>query len=169
MSTAKKLHLSVGDILAKVANHPAFTKDRCGRNGEPPKVWGVPRGGVPIAMAVAATHGFRIAERPEDADLIVDDLEDSGATRRKYEALVCHWGTRAEFVPLYDKGADFPAGTWLCFPWEESAERDRTDSVIRVLEHWGIPSNPDNMKELEGFMDEWSAECGGEAKDESGS
>jgi len=47
-------------------------------------VYGVPRGGTPVAIAIAFQYGIPIVERPTDKSLIVDDYMDTGETLKKY-------------------------------------------------------------------------------------
>lgn len=91
-----------------------------------PKVFGVPRGGC----AVAALVGQPV-DRPEDADAIVDDLIDSGATRDRWSAK-----TNKPFFALYDKRAMTGIKPWLTFPWEDN-EPPAGDAVVRLLEMIG--------------------------------
>jgi len=92
-------------------------------------IYGVPRGGVPAAYLVAhfLGHGCQVANRVEDADVIVDDLVDSGATRARYDL---------PFFALYSKQED-PSLGWLVFPWEGSVEGSAEDIVVRLLQFIG--------------------------------
>ena len=147
MSDLGKIHLSVGDVLRQVAGNEEF---RCMASGRetPAKIYGVPRGGIPIALAAAALFGFEPTDDPAQADLVVDDLVDSGTTRRRFEKLF----PNATFVPLWTKGVDCPADVWLCFPWEESKERDEADSLARVLEHAGLPVDEKETQALRDYL-----------------
>ena len=92
------------------------------------KAYGVPRGGVYAALL----HG-NIADTPEEADFIIDDIVDSGGTRDRW--LAKHG---KPFYALVDKttGADAGLG-WIQFPWEAEAESDVKDSVTRLLQFIG--------------------------------
>jgi len=91
------------------------------------KYYGVPRGGAIIAQMLDPEQ---IAATPEEADIILDDLIDSGATRDEY---VMKYGK--PFVALYDKQTDpNVSGRWLSFPWEESVERDVESHMRRVIQ-----------------------------------
>src|SRR5262245_46544508 len=77
--------------------------------GAPPGLlYGVPRGG-----AVVAGLSGRPAPAPELADVIVDDILDSGATRERF----AHYDK--PFWALVDKEAEGLQGVWVRFPWEE--------------------------------------------------
>jgi GTP cyclohydrolase I len=87
-------------------------------------VWGVPSGG----SIVAALTG-RMVDTIEQADIIVDDMVDSGATRQRFA------DTGKPFVALWDKqNGDADCG-WLRFPWENAAGPE--DAVVRLLEWVG--------------------------------
>lgn len=91
------------------------------------KYWGVPRGGAIISQMLSPDQ---IAHSPEEADIILDDLIDSGSTRDEF---VIRYGK--PFVALYDKQTDPKvSGRWLQFPWEESAERDVETHMRRVIQ-----------------------------------
>ena len=103
-------------------------------------IYGVPRGGIPV---VALLHGAldrvgrpsRIVTRPEVADMIVDDLIDTGATRDRYEAQ----HPKKYFAALYDKSA-MPDCPWLVFPWEideGGTDASAQDIAIRIMEYIG--------------------------------
>lgn len=76
-----------------------------------PRVYGVPRGGC----AVAALVGTPV-DTPEDADVIVDDVIDSGATRDLYAKRY----PGKPFFALIDKQKEWQS-EWLVFPWELNA------------------------------------------------
>jgi len=89
------------------------------------KIYGVPRGGSCVALML---HSATLVNIPEEADIIVDDIIDSGKTRDKYFLLYPH----IPFYSLYEKSS-----AWLHFPWEHNAECDIQDTVIRQLEFLG--------------------------------
>ena len=153
MNDVKKVFLSVGDVLRQVAGNEEFRRMASGRE-TPARIYGVPRGGIPGALA-AALFGFEPTDNPAEADLVVDDLVASGTTRRHFGKLF----PNVTFVPLWTKGVDCPADVWLCFPWEESKERDEEDSLARVLEHAGLPVDE---KETQALRDHLASRKNGE-------
>jgi len=104
-------------------------------------VYGIARGGVPVAyglvgVAAVVTVGpkIMIAERPEDADLLVDDIIDSGNTMEL-------WTKQYDlpFMALLDRvGDDLGTETWFEFPWE-SVQRDtkksHDDSIVGTIKN----------------------------------
>jgi GTP cyclohydrolase I len=88
------------------------------------RVYGVPRGGC----AIAPLFGIPV-DSPDEADLIVDDLIDSGATRDRFAA--SHPCT--PFLALFERRS---GDAWLAFPWEEN-ESPAADAVVRLIEYLG--------------------------------
>lgn len=99
------------------------------------KYYGVPRGGQPIAAILNPV------DTPDQADIIVDDLIDSGRTRDKYTQLYPH----IPFKALFDKSTEY-AGVWLKFPWEVDSSKDVEDHVLRVIQHFD-DANREGLRE----------------------
>jgi len=92
----------------------------------------VPRGGVPAALAIQAAGGrIRLVDNPDDAEVIIDDIYDSGATYERFAAY------DLPFVVLIDK-RQYNV-TWVVFPWENRTDDDEsiTDNVVRMLQYIG--------------------------------
>ena len=87
-------------------------------------IYGVPKNGSIIA-ATLAERGFTIVDKPEQADAIVDDLIDSGATRKRYAG--------KPFFTLVAKVDN----EWISFWFEKPFEDDKTDIIRRQLEMIG--------------------------------
>lgn len=102
----------------------------------PGTLWGVPRGG----QIVAGLTG-RAVDRIEDADVVVDDILDSGATRDRY---VQQYGK--PFWTLIDKR---PGGDdWVVFPWEQQdTTTDIEDTVRRQLEYLGEDPTREGLRD----------------------
>ncbi len=100
-------------------------------------VYPVPRGGWALA---ALCDGIRIVEEPEQADVILDDLIDSGETMKRYAMKY----PTIPFLALIDKRNpdDDCHGKWVVFPWEHQEEDSGpTDAVIRLLQFIGEDPN----------------------------
>lgn len=96
-----------------------------------PRLYPVPRGGIPAAQAVSFfCRAVKLVERPEDATHMVDDIIDSGATRERYRRLF----PNLPFHALVDK-TDGDAGLpWVVFPWERmTGEQNGPQENIRRL------------------------------------
>jgi GTP cyclohydrolase I len=125
-----------------------------------PRVYGVPRGGVPVAYLLS--FDCEIVSRPDQADAFVDDLIDSGATRQRYRdkyPKIPFW-TLAHC--LQDKKRE---DQWLVFPWEV-AEGDKDtsgdDIVTRLLQYVGEDPDREGLKETpKRVLKAWRHWCGG--------
>lgn len=100
-------------------------------------LYGVPRGGIPAAYAVASQlesvgRGVVMTEAPQHADFIIDDIYDSGETAKRYEVF------KKPFHVLFDKRTDEYAGKWLVLPWESGDETgDIEDNIRRIIQYIG--------------------------------
>ena len=104
-------------------------------------VYGIPRGGA----CVAAVHG-KMTDVPGAADVIVDDIIDSGRTRDGFKERF----PDKPFIALIDKtdpGSEFSRDGWIHFPWDASETSDVEDHVVRILEYIG--ENPQREGLLE--------------------
>ena len=98
------------------------------------KLWGVPRGG-----AIVAGLTGRAVDSIDQADAIVDDIVDSGATRDRYSVY------NKPFWALVEKQPDMG---WVRFPWEETdPSKDMEDTVRRQLEYIGEDPNREGLKD----------------------
>jgi GTP cyclohydrolase I len=105
-------------------------------------VYGVPKGGM---IAAGFLKHAKRTWKPEDANIILDDLVDSGATKAKYEQRF----PSAKFVALVEKQNN----DWIVFPWEADhpAAEAQTDSVqeniVRLIQFIGDDPNREGLKE----------------------
>lgn len=102
------------------------------------KYYGVPRGG----QIVAGMTGNAV-DTIEDADVIIDDLIDSGSTLNQYSK----YGK--PFIALIDKRKELQ-GEWLVFPWEhkeDDSQETIEDNVKRLLQYFGEDVNREGLKE----------------------
>ncbi len=88
------------------------------------KFYGVPRGGQIIAGMLG-----NAVDKIEQADIIVDDLIDSGATLEQYKKY------NKPFAALIDKRIDY-TDEWIVFPWENH-NGNIEDNVTRLLQYLG--------------------------------
>ena len=135
--------------------------------GEPKEatiqIYGVPRGGIPAAYAVAAASNGRIQviDNPDNAFAIVDDLIDSGATMEKWVEKIAP----CNFYALFDKREGPYKGEWLVFPWEESEERGVEDHIVRMMQFMGEDTNREGLKETPARVAKaWKFWCSGYGK-----
>jgi GTP cyclohydrolase I len=100
-------------------------------------VYGIPRGG----MIVAGLTG-RVTDNVHEANIIIDDLYDSGTTYKR-------WHERypdKKFIFLFDKRKEHQ-NTWLEFPWEYTGEKEVEENVIRILEYLGEDATREGLKD----------------------
>ncbi len=91
-------------------------------------VYGFPRGGLCIAVALSHSLQLPILEKPKTHSLIVDDIYDTGYTleRIKYlkgsEAHV--WVSKKE--PTWWNAFKYiKSNEWIIFPWENANEANK--------------------------------------------
>jgi hypothetical protein len=84
------------------------------------KVYPVPRGGVPVAYLLKMLlPNIQIVDNHWDADIVVDDIIDSGRTRDHHNIA----NGAPCFYALIDKtDPDCKYSKWVVFPWELQTE-----------------------------------------------
>jgi GTP cyclohydrolase IA len=106
-------------------------------------LYGVPRGGIPAAYAVAAALRkvvtVEVVDDVAHADVVVDDLIDSGRTSQRYTK---------PFYALFNKQREEGLG-WLTFPWEvtEGGDTSGEDIVVRLLQYIGEDPEREGLKD----------------------
>jgi len=123
------------------------------------RIYGVPRGGVPVALMLAGTGPFVLVDEIGKAEVVVDDLLDSGATRKRYN----DW----PFYALLDKQQD--AGfknAWVVFPWESGTDGDVEDNVRRLIQFIGDDATRGGLLETpHRVVKAWQEWCSGYGQD----
>ncbi len=100
-------------------------------------IYPVPRGGIPVAIALSAKLNLPITTNPKEQTLIVDDLVDSGNTRGRFpdNDFAClhiklHSPVPEYFVSVQDG--------WIEYWWEKMVdEKPAEDAIIRIIESIG--------------------------------
>jgi hypoxanthine phosphoribosyltransferase len=95
------------------------------------KVYGVPRGGLFCALILCnLNRSMRLVDDPCDADIIVDDIFDSGMTKLRYNKI----NHNAIFITLFN--AKQFNNEWVTFPWEVlDTTGGIDDAIIRICQH----------------------------------
>jgi len=97
-------------------------------------VYGVPKGGM---IAAGFLKKAKITHNPKWANIILDDLVDSGQTKEKYEQEYSF----AQFVSLFNKQTDSRLkDKWIVFPWEAEhpqGEDNIQQNIVRQLQYIG--------------------------------
>lgn len=101
------------------------------------KLYGVPRGGVSIIYLLMKFLPLsEVVDTPEEADIIVDDIIDSGTTLNRYQEY------NKQFYALYENQI-----VWLSFPWERTDKATPIeDNLIRIKQYL-VGEIKDNEKE----------------------
>lgn len=126
-------------------------------------LYGVPRGGVPVAYLLQRfLPSARIVDDPESADIIVDDIIDSGKTRNKYpgKPFAALYGKEESQPHWQGNGPTYVGETttgWLVFPWEGSVEASADDICTRFLQFIGEdPSRPGLLETPQRMVKSWT-------------
>ena len=110
-------------------------KERVSQLDKNLKYYGVPRGGQPIAALLNPV------DTPEEADVIIDDLIESGSTELRYKIY------NKPFIGLFDKRTEPELqNKWLVFPWEQKDEPVE-DNFRRILQYLGEDTNREGLME----------------------
>jgi len=120
---------------------------------EPVYVYGVPRGGIPVAYMVAQQWRDGLSQvvfDVDEADVIVDDIIDSGATAARYH------GTGLPFFALFDKRETRWKDQWLVMPWEGDETGSADDIVTRLLQYIGEDPKREGLRDTPArFLAAW--------------
>lgn len=122
------------------------------------KVYGVPRGGIVAAAAVVKySDRLLITGNADQADVFVDDLIDSGATREFFASLY----PDKKFYALYEHPTE-----WLVFPWEVTEEGSADDIPKRLLQFMGEDETRGGLEETPArYLKAWKHFTSGYTKD----
>lgn len=117
------------------------------------KMYGIPRGGIFANQAIYAQMCNKcieseIVDRPEDADIFIDDIIDTGATAGKYAREY-----KKPIFALINKQSETHKQSsnidaWYVFPWENViGETGPVENVRRLLEYIGENPNREGLLE----------------------
>ena len=105
-------------------------------------VYGVPRGGIPIAVAFSYTTGLPLmtAEGITEKTLILDDIIDSGTTRNRYPDnlfIALHRTVKSKVENDELTSWLHFADNWVVYPWETDRNETVEENVVRILQYIG--------------------------------
>jgi len=122
-------------------------------------VYGIPRGGIPIAYLFKSIcdktckFAVSVVDDPTEADIFVDDIYDTGKTAKRYAdeyGKPVFWA----FDKAHEEGPDLfgmkvPKDKWIVFPWEVSDDHEEAgeDTVTRMLSRIGEDPNREGLLE----------------------
>lgn len=138
-----KLHLSWSDVEMRV-DALLFSKDvqrTRKRSVRPLFIHGVPRGGLIPAAMLAARVGGCVTNDPRDADIIIDDIIDSGATQCRFRETF----PKTPFLALVNKKNCLH--DWVVFPWELEEQQGPERNITRLLQFIGEDPNREGLKD----------------------
>ena len=84
-------------------------------------VYGFPRGGLCLAVALSHSLGLRLLEEPKNNSLIVDDIYDTGCTLEKIKHLKgseTHVWISKKQPTWWNTYKYIKDKEWIVFPWE---------------------------------------------------
>jgi GTP cyclohydrolase I len=155
--TFKELHrlaAHTGAVIAETLKGDPRTVLRC---------YPVPRGGVPAALALkeAIPWDIELVDCPQQADFILDDLIDTGATELRLAG-----ETPVPFFALIDKRTWEHGRDWVVWPWEGTAEVGIEDHIVRLLQYVGEDPERGGLAETPARVSAaWAFWCNGYDKD----
>jgi GTP cyclohydrolase I len=153
-----KITLTHSDVLRLLPRLVDLISEKTHGLDAPPRVYPIPRGGVPVAYALGTMTTISLVSDPARADIFVDDLIDSGATRARYAAQY----PDIPFIALIEKSSN---DDWLVFPWEGSEEKSADDIPIRLLQFIGEdPARGGLLETPKRFLKAWQEYSSGYSK-----
>lgn len=96
------------------------------------RIYPVPNGGIFAALLVQQfLPNSHITENPFEANIVIDDLIDSGETRSRFPGY--------PFYALYNKKREGIINEWISFPWERMSSDNNAveDNITRILQYIG--------------------------------
>lgn len=142
--TEKEMCTLFGELSGQIQD---WVYDHCCSTGSP-KIFGIPRGGVPVAYRIAGMLGLEIVDSPEEADILVDDIQCSGKTSERYTAMATANSTReVKFFSLLQAPPSSSDPIWYVFPWEASSVSSAEDIPLRMLQYIGEDPTREGLRE----------------------
>ncbi len=89
-------------------------------------IYGVPRGGLPLAVALSHRTGLPLLKEPDGAMVWVDDIIDSARTLDAFKAqypkaVFLAWASRGRLRGGATVARAVNKSDWVVFPWEDAA------------------------------------------------
>lgn len=155
--TSSRIPVLARGVAQRILAYLAHTKAHAKTPRPSLRLYGVPRGGVPVAFAVAyelvALYDIEavVVDSPEEADFIVDDIVDSGATKERYRVYDKPFYALVDKTQSTDKDED-----WVVFPWEGTVEGSAEDIPRRLLQFVGENPDREGLRETPArFLKAW--------------
>lgn len=131
-----------------------------------PRVYAIPRGGIPAAMAIRHHVHFDFVDEAYMADYVVDDLIDSGETMQRVLGSHPQSGWHRPVPVVLINKPELPEGDklrgWIVFPWEGDEIGSFEDNVRRMLQFIGEDAERGGLEETPARVAKaWSFWCKG--------
>ncbi|MCK5624978.1 hypothetical protein KAI04_04000 [Candidatus Pacearchaeota archaeon] len=88
-------------------------------------VYGIPKGGLPIAVSLSYALDIPLLLSPTEKTLIVDDISDTGKTLEifKKKKIACLFLTKwTTMIPDFWIKEKLNKNEWIVFPWDENVD-----------------------------------------------
>lgn len=85
-------------------------------------VYGIPRGGLPLAVALSHNLNLPLLVHPTKNSLVCDDISDTGVTLSniKHKMIVCLYTSKwTKVIPYHFVRVKEDKNSWIVFPWED--------------------------------------------------
>ena len=142
-----KIEVTWDDLHEKAIEMTQDIVEDFPKRTKPINVYPIPRGGVYAALVLRNVRSilnlvsFNIVDDILEADVYIDDIIDSGVTKKSYMDL-----KPLPFYALYKADLDNP--TWIVFPWEKVQKEDGPqDNIKRVLQYIGEDVEREGLQE----------------------
>jgi len=161
--TSKSLTaLTVSDIAPLARGIAALIVGQLKHTRPPILLFGVPRGGIPAAYAVAAELyalydiSAVLVNDPADAQFIIDDIIDTGATLERYRQYPVPFYALIDKSPTSRNPLHRVNYGWVVFPWEATTEGSADDIPRRLLQFIGENPDREGLRETPArFLKAW--------------
>lgn len=156
MTDPIKRHVTHKELIARAQGVNDYLQRSLSRR---PKVYPIPRGGIPATYLLAMVGDIDIVDNPLDADFFFDDIIDSGATRDRYREKY-----KRDTLALIDKTKGQFPDYWIVFPWETADGKDDSviDNIKRILQFVGEDAEREGLQETPARVAKaWESWCAG--------
>jgi len=102
-------------------------------------IYGIPRGGLVLAVALSHRLELPMLSEPQPGCLVVDDVYETGRTLAPYRylegATLLVWISKAE--PLWWQAVEvYSSAEWIVFPWENAERAVVDERCYRQQRSW---------------------------------
>ena len=103
-------------------------------------IYGVPRGGLCLAVALSHKLNIQIIDKPKNFSLIVDDVFETGFTLNKFKNIegANHFVLFSKKEPIWWNAVNLSSkNEWIVFPWEKevNSSKEQKEFYAKRGEH----------------------------------